>query len=121
MLKNYGKYKAVAIHDQTVEGEMLLQEIVKRSNVDKGNVHAVMIGLSETINYHLRQGHRVRLPELGLMKFEIKSEKVDDPKDFRPKKHIRGVRLHFLPESLDGSQPLYKDITFEKDKTIIEG
>ena len=31
-------------------------------------------------------------------------------------KHIRGVRLHFLPESTDGSQPLYADITFEKEK-----
>ena len=51
----------------------------------------------------------------GLLKLEIESEKVDNLKDFRAKKHIRGVRLHFIPESYNGSQELYQDITFEKD------
>lgn len=115
-LPTFGKYKAVAVHEQTVEEEMLLKEIAKRSNIHKGDVKAVMIALSETINCYLRQGHRVRLPELGLLKLEIESEKVDAPEDFHPKKHIRGVRLHFLPESYEGAQPLYSDIKFEKDK-----
>jgi hypothetical protein len=52
-----------------------------------------------------------------MMKLEIESDKVDDPKTFRAKKHIRGVRLHFLPQSNDGSQELYENIRFEKDKT----
>ena len=64
-LKNYGKYKAVAVHNQTIE-----------------------------------------------------SDKVDDPKTFRAKKHIRGVRLHFIPESYEGSQALYEGITYEKDKNF---
>ena len=58
----------------------------------------------------------MRLRDFGLMKLEIESDKVDDPKAFRAKKHIRGVRLHFLPESENGSPELYKDITFEKEK-----
>ena len=41
-------------------------------------------------------------------------------KDFRAKKHIRGVRLHLIPESYEGSQELYKDITFEKDRNYVE-
>ena len=68
------------------------------------------------VNRHLRQGDRVRLRDWGMMKLEIESDKVDNLKDFRAKKHIRGVRLHFIPESVDGSQPLYEGITFERDK-----
>ena len=48
---------------------------------------------------------------------EMLSEEVDDPKTFRAKKHIRGVRLHFLPESYEGTQALYDGITFERDKS----
>ena len=46
---------------------------------------------------------------------EIESDKVDDPKSFKPRKHIKGVRLHFLPESEKGSPKLYKRIKFEKE------
>jgi hypothetical protein len=52
------------------------------------------------------------------MKLEIESDKVDDPKTFRANKHIRGVRLHFIPESCEGTQALYDGITYEKDKTF---
>ncbi len=50
------------------------------------------------------------------MKLEIESDKVDDPTTFRAKKHIRGVRLHFLPESEKGKPELYQDMTFEKER-----
>ena len=36
------------------------------------------------------------------------------------KKQIRGVCLHFIPESYKGSPELYSDITFEKDRTFKE-
>jgi hypothetical protein len=36
------------------------------------------------------------------------------------KKHIRGVRLHFIPDSYKGSPELYSDITFEKDRIFKE-
>ena len=49
------------------------------------------------------------------MKLEIESDKVDAPEDFKPSKYIKGVRLHFLPESTKGSPELYKDIKFEKE------
>lgn len=75
------------------------------------------MSVAEIVNSHLREGDRVRLPEWGLMKLEIESDKVDNLKDFKAKKHIRGVRIHFLPESYEGTQALYEGITFEKDKT----
>ena len=46
--------------------------------------------------------------------------KVDILNDFRSNKHIRGVRLHFIPESTNGSPELYSDIKFERDRTFKE-
>ena len=75
-----------------------------------------MMGIASAVRSHLRKGDRVRLKDFGLLKLEIESDKVDNLRDFRAKKHIRGVRLHFIPESEKGSPELYKDIRFEKDK-----
>lgn len=115
-LSTFGKYKAVAVHYQTIESKQIIKETAKRMGTHEANVHGILVSLAEVVNAHLREGDRVRLPDWGMMKLEIESEKVDNLKDFRAKKHIRGVRLHFLPESYEGSQPLYQGITFEKDK-----
>ena len=64
---------------------------------------------------HPRAGDKVRLRDFGLMKLEIESDKVDAPKDFKPHKHIKGVRLHFIPESDKGKPELYKGIKFERE------
>ena len=116
-LPTYGKYRAKAIHQHTIDTRQLIDEFAKRSrsNMDASIIKPVLIGLSEIIMEHLRNGDKVKLDEFGLMKLEIESEKVDNPQDFKPK-HIRGVRLHFIPESREGSQALYKNIEFEKAK-----
>ncbi len=115
-LPTFGKYKAVAVHQKKViESEQIIMEAAKNHPYSKGEITGVLIRVSEVISKHLREGRKVRLNDWGLMKLEIESEKVDSPDDFNPKKHIRGTRLHFLPESIQGSQPLYEGITFEKD------
>lgn len=115
-LPTFGKYKAVAVHQKkVVESEQIIMEAAKNHPYSKGEITGVLIRVSEVISQHLREGRKVRLNDWGLMKLEIESEKVDSPDDFDPKKHIRGTRLHFLPESIQGSQPLYEGITFEKD------
>ena len=113
----FGKYKAVAVHYQTIESNQLMKETSQRTGFSEGTIKGVLMSVAEVVNSHLREGDRVRLPEWGMMKLEIESEKVDDPKTFRAKKHIRGVRLHFLPESYEGTQALYDGITFERDKS----
>jgi nucleoid DNA-binding protein len=118
-LSTYGKYKAVAVHSQTIESRQLFEEAARGSSISGGVLEALMISVAEAVRRHLRNGDKVRLKEFGLLKLEIESDKVDNLKDFRAKKHIRGVRLHFIPESYEGSQPLYKGITFEKDKNSI--
>ena len=115
-LLTFGKYKAVAVHYQTIESKQIIKETAKRMGTHEANVHGILVSLAEVVNAHLREGDRVRLPDWGMMKLEIESEKVDNLKDFRAKKHIRGVRLHFIPESEGGSPELYRDIHFEKDK-----
>ena len=115
-LSTFGKYKAKAVHYETIETRQLLKEVAQREGIDVGAVITVMMGLSHVINDHLRQGDKVRLDTWGLMKLEIESDKVDSPEEFSAQKHIRGVRLHFLPESNNGSPDLYKDIKFEREK-----
>ena len=115
-----GKYKAVAVHYHTVDSKQLIKETAQRMGTHTSNVLGVLSSVAAVVNSHLREGDRVRLPDWGMMKLEIESEKVDNLKDFRAKKHIRAVRLHFLPESYEGHQELYEGITFEKDKNYTE-
>ncbi len=115
-LSTFGKYKAVTVHQRTVETDQLLKEVCEQNPLSEGVMTAAIISLSETIMHHLREGDKVRLREFGLLKLEIESDKVDDPKDFKPRKHIRGVRLHFIPESEKGKPMLYKHISFTKEK-----
>ena len=119
-LKTFGKYKAVAVHNQTIESRQLFEEAARYMSISGGVLEGMMMTVAETVRRHLQMGDKVRLKDFGLMKLEIESDKVDDPKTFRAKKHIRGVRLHFIPESYEGSQPLYEGITYEKDKTFSE-
>lgn len=116
-LPTFGKYKAVAVHYQTIDSKQIVKETAQRTSFSEGNIIGVLMSVAEVVNSHLREGDRVRLPEWGLMKLEIESDKVDNLKDFKAKKHIRGIRIHFLPESYEGTQALYEGITFEKDKT----
>jgi predicted histone-like DNA-binding protein len=115
-LATFGKYKAVACHYQTVETEQILKEVCQNNPISEGTVTAVVWKLAHVIKRHLREGDKVRLKDLGLMKLEIESDKVDRPQDFKSRKHIRGVRLHFIPESQKGKPELYSDIKFQKEK-----
>ena len=115
-LKTFGKYKAVAVHNQTIESRKLYEEAAKGTTLSGSALEGLMMIVAETVRRHLQNGDKVRLKEFGLLKLEIESDKVDDPSDFKPKKHIRGVRLHFLPESEKGKPELYQDIEFQREK-----
>ena len=117
-LSTFGKYKAVAVHNQTIESRQIYEEAARHMSISGGALEGLMMTVAEVVRRHLQNGDKVRLKEWGMLKLEIESDKVDDPKAFRAKKHIRGVRLHFLPESENGSPELYRDITFERDKQL---
>ena len=113
-LKNYGRYKAVAMHFQTITPEMVEKEIQDNCSAKASDVELVLTELSAILLRHLKAGDRVRLKHIGLLKLEIESEKVDAPDDFDSRKHIRGVRLHLLHESRKGRQEVYEDLKFER-------
>ena len=113
-LKNYGRYKAVAVHEQTVETRQIVSEVCRSTGASRGSVIAVLVGLAEAVGHHLRQGDRVRLDDWGLLKLEIDSQKVENADEFDENRHIRAVRLHFIPESRHGRQPLYHGIRFTR-------
>ena len=115
-LPTYGKYKAVAVHNQVIESRQIYKEAARGTTLSAGVMEALMMNVAEVVRRHLKMGDKVRLADFGLLKLEIESEKVDNLKDFRAKKHIRGVRLHFIPVSEGGSPTLYQDITYEKAK-----
>lgn len=91
-----------------------MKEVCENNPIGEGEVTAVVWKLAQVIKRHLRKGDKVRLDDFGLLKLEIESDKVDSPTQFKPKKHIRGVRLHFIPESEKGKPELYKGIKYEK-------
>ncbi len=93
-LPTFGKYKAVAVHQQTISSSQIITEASQDHPYSKGEITGVLIRLSEVINRHLRNGDRVRLADWGMMKLEIESDKVDSPNDLRPRDHIRGVRKY---------------------------
>lgn len=115
-IASYGKYRSKAVHNGVVENNKIEEEVASRLGISIGAVTAVRNTLWEVINEHLRRGEKVRLKDWGLMKLEIESDKVDTPQEFKPRKHIRGVRLHFLPESSGGSPELYQDIKFVRER-----
>lgn len=115
-LPTYGKYKAVAVHNQVIESRQIYKEAARGTTLSAGVMEALMMNVAEVVRRHLKMGDKVRLADFGLLKLEIESEKVDNLKDFRAKKHIRGVRLHFIPVSEGGSPTLYQGITYEKAK-----
>ena len=102
---------------QLITGSVLLiKEAARGTTLSAGVMEALMMNVAEVVRRHLKMGDKVRLADFGLLKLEIESEKVDNLKDFRAKKLIRGVRLHFIPVSEGGSPTLYQDITYEKVK-----
>ena len=101
-------------HNGEISSTDILKETAGRASLSEGTVLNVMLSMSEVINDHLRRGDKVRLEQWGMMKLEIESDKVDSPAQFKPRQHIRGVRLHFLPESEKGKPGLYKGINYEK-------
>ena len=117
-LSTFGKYKAVAVHQQTVGTMDIAKECVDKKIpiLDEVVYKTALSQLAKVVKRHLRNGDKVCLDGIGLLKLEIESDKVDNPSDFNPKKHIRGARVHFIPESIDGVQDLYDGIEYEREK-----
>ena len=67
-LKTFGKYKAVAVHNQTIESRQLFEEAARHMTISGGVLEGMMMTVAETVRRHLQMGDKVRLRDFGLMK-----------------------------------------------------
>ena len=75
-LPTYGKYKAVAVHDQTIDSRQIAEEATRGMTISAGVLEGILMNVAEVVRRHLRNGDKVRLKDIGLLKLEIESEKV---------------------------------------------
>ena len=113
-LPSAGMYVARACHDNVIDTEQIAAKIQENCTLKRSDVLAVLSELEDVLCNYLKDGSIVRLNHLGRLKLEIEGKPVASPEDFDPKKHIRNVRVHFIPESRNGSQTLYEGIKFTK-------
>ena len=65
-LLTFGKYKAVAVHDKTIESQQILKETAQRMHLSEGTIHGVIMELAEVVGLCL-EGMRPHAAELGLL------------------------------------------------------
>ena len=53
-LLTYGKYKAVAVHDRTIESRQIYEEAARHMSLSGGVLEALMIDVANVVRRHLR-------------------------------------------------------------------
>ena len=53
-LATFGKYKAVAVHDKTIESKQLVKEVARRMYIHEGTINGVIMTLAEVVRCHQR-------------------------------------------------------------------
>ena len=114
ILPSAGMYVARVCHSDVVDTEEIASKIQENCTLKRSDVLAVLSELEDVLCNYLKDGRIVRLNHLGRLKLEIEGKPVSSPEEFDPQKHIRAVRLHFIPESRNGRQPLYEGISFKR-------
>ncbi len=115
-MPSFGQYVARVFHHQTVTNKEIEREISEMCTVTPHDVKAVLSALSAALKQHLQDGDIVKLADVGTLKLEIEGSPAPTPLDFDAHRHIRGVRLHFLPESENKRRKLYQGIRYEQWK-----
>ena len=113
-LPSAGQYVARAVHTQVVDTEEIAGMIQENCTLKRSDVLAVLSELEDVMVRLLQRGDIVTLNHLGRLKLESEGSPVANVEEFNPNKHIRGVRLHLIPESKNGCQRLYDGIRFEE-------
>lgn len=113
-LPSAGQYVARAVHMQVVDTEEIAGIIQENCTLKRSDVLAVLSELEDVLVKLLQRGDIVKLNHLGRLKLEIEGSPVATVEEFKANEHIRGVRLHLIPESKNGCQRLYEGIRFEE-------
>jgi len=59
-LPTYGKYKAVAVHNQTIESRKIFEEAARGTVLSAGALEGLMMNVAEVVRRHLKMGDKVR-------------------------------------------------------------
>jgi predicted histone-like DNA-binding protein len=106
-------YFAKAIRSAEKDTKMFLENVERNSGRKKCQVIAVLTELAEWIKDCIANGESVKLDGIGRFKAELRSVGVNNPKDFKPA-NIKGVKINFTPESVNGKQTLIDGLKFKK-------
>ena len=94
---SYGKYFAKTVSQGDVTLLQLAEEASRNTTLKKSDVLAVVTELEEMMRQRLSVGKTVVLDGIGRFSLRVESEGVDNPNEFRIRKHIRRVLCRFLP------------------------
>ena len=115
-LKNYGKYRAKAVHHQTIFQADLEEEITANCSAKASDVRLVLTELAEAMSCHLKHGDRVKINGIGTFKLDIVSVCRDRASELSLPRDLRKVQVHFIPESKNGVKTLYEGVKYVREK-----
>lgn len=104
----FGKWYARAVITHTVELNELAREVEANSTFKSSDVKGVLIETGYVIRDLLQEGKRVHLDGLGSFRMAIQTRGAASAKELSLRKHLRRLRVVFLPEGhheADGSRP----------------
>ena len=105
--KWYGR--AVVIDEADIEE--LANEIQENCTVKRSDILAVLSEMGPSIKKMIQKSFKVQIPYLGTFKLGVKSLGVDDADDFDVRKHIKGVKVLFRPETKIENGHAVKELT----------
>lgn|SRR5574344_1205397 len=92
-----GKWFARTQKMDEVGLDALAERMSRNCSMKKSDILGVMTELPEAITSELQNGNTVVIPGFGRFHATVESECVDSPEDFDMHKHIRDVKVKFLP------------------------
>ena len=95
----FGKYYARAIHNGTANLDDISAIIERNCSMKKSDVNAVLTELVEVMTMQIQDSKRVKLDGFGTFKIGISTKGAETAKGFNPLKHVKNMRVIFMPES----------------------
>ncbi|MBP3227928.1 MAG: HU family DNA-binding protein [Bacteroidaceae bacterium] len=89
------KYYGVQRSSQ-IDADQFIENIVQKNTCTRADVLAVLASIKEELVASIRNGQSVTLGELGTFRFTIKTQGVEQKKDFSAD-NIKKVCVRFLP------------------------
>lgn len=96
---HFGKYFAKTVSQGDVNLHDIAIEASRNCTLRESDVIAVVTELEDIMRHKLADGHTIVLNGIGRFSLRVESDGVENPKDFRFKKHIRRIICRFLPAS----------------------